>query len=379
MRHGRERQADEAFMAAALALARRSLGEVWPNPAVGCVLVRNGVVVGRGWTQRGGRPHAETEALRRAGAAARGATAYITLEPCAHQGVTPPCSEALIEAGIARAVIAAVDPDPRVDGKGIARLRDAGIALETGLREADARGVNRGFFLRLAERRPMFTLKVATTLDGRIATRTGHSRWITGDAARRAGHWLRAAHDAILIGSETAVTDDPGLGCRLPGLDSRSPVRVVADGRLRLDTSAALVRDAGTVPTWVMTLASGGQQRREALAAAGAAVIDVMADDAGHPDARAMASELASRGLTRVLIEGGGTLAASFLAAGLVDEVAWFHAPRIIGGDGRAAAAAMAIDSVAAAPLFSRQAVNEVGGDLMELYSRSVGGCSPAL
>ncbi len=376
MTQGRDHEADEACMAAALALARRGLGEAWPNPAVGCVLVRDGIVVGRGWTQRGGRPHAETEALRRAGAAARGATAYVTLEPCDHQGVTPPCSEALIKAGVARAVIAVVDPDPRVDGRGIARLRDAGVEVATGPGAAAARRLNRGFFLRLAERRPLFTLKAATTLDGRIATRAGDSRWITGDAARRAGHWLRASHDAIVIGAETARSDDPVLDCRLPGLESRSPVRVVADGRLGLDAASKLVLGARDVPTWVMTLASAEHHRREALAAAGVTVIDVAADAAGHPDAAAMAGELAARGITRVLIEGGGTLAASFLAAGLVDEVTWFHAPMIIGGDGRAAVAAMAVEALGAAPKFSREAISEVGGDLMEIYSRA-GPCSP--
>lgn len=377
MTRGREREADEAFMATALALAKRGLGEVWPNPAVGCVLVRDGTVIGRGWTQRGGRPHAETEALKRAGAEARGATAYVTLEPCDHQGITPPCSQALIEAGIARCVVAVADPDPRVNGRGIARLRDAGLAVDSGVGEAAARRLNRGFFLRFTERRPTFTLKAATTLDGRIATRGGHSRWITGAAARRAGHWLRATHDAILIGSETARADDPALDCRLPGLECRSPIRVVADGRLRLQPSAALVRGARAVPTWVMTLASSEHRRREALTACEVTVIDVEADAAGRPDARAIASELAARGVSRVLIEGGGTLAASFLAVGLVDEVAWFRAPMIIGGDGRAAAAAMGVETVGAAPTFTREAVSEVGGDLMEIYSRKAGPCLP--
>jgi diaminohydroxyphosphoribosylaminopyrimidine deaminase/5-amino-6-(5-phosphoribosylamino)uracil reductase len=361
---------DAGYMATALALARRGLGRVWPNPAVGCVLVRDGVVVGRGWTQEGGRPHAETEALRRAGAAASGTTAYVSLEPCAHQGQTPPCADALIRAGISRAVVALVDPDPRTGGLGIERLRAHGVEVATGVGEAEARRLNRGFFLRILHGRPLFTLKAATSLDGRIATHSGHSRWITGERARRCGHWLRASHDAILVGSETALADDPELTCRLPGLAQRSPLRVVADGRLRLDPGSQLARSARSQPLWVMTLADASPPRRQALLAAGAEVIDVAADAAGHPDAAAMAAAMAGRGLTRVLIEGGGSLAASFLAAGLVDDVAWFHAPLIIGGDGRSAAAPLGVETVPAAPAFVRERVASVGGDVMELYSR---------
>ncbi len=242
--------------------------------------------------------------------------------------------------------------------------------MTTGVAEAEARRLNRGFFLRIRHARPLFTLKAATSLDGRIATHTGHSRWITGEQARRCGHWLRASHDAILIGSETALADDPELTCRLPGLGERSPVRVVADGRLRLDAGSKLARSTCTQPLWLMTLPGAAPGRGQALAAAGAEVIEVGADASGHPDAAAMAAAMAARGLTRVLIEGGGSLAASFLAAGLVDDVAWFHAPLIIGGDGRSAAAALGVGTVPAAPAFVRERVTAVGGDMMELYSR---------
>lgn len=365
-------EVDDAHMAAALALARRGLGRVWPNPAVGCVLVRDGHVVGRGWTQPGGRPHAESEALRRAGASALGTTAYVTLEPCAHHGLTPPCAQALVSAGIARAVVATVDPDPRTAGRGISDLRASGIEVSVGVGEAPARDLNRGFFTRISAGRPMFTLKMATTLDGRIASRTGDSRWITGEAARRRGHWLRASHDAILIGSETALVDDPSLSCRLPGLDDRSPIRIVADGRLRLDAGSALASGACRLPLWVITRADAGTAaRRRALAASGCEILEVDADAAGHPDPVAMAAALGAKGLTRVLIEGGGRLAASFLAAGLVDEVAWFRAPSIIGDDGRPAAAALGVEMVSAAPRFVRKGMAEVGADLMEVYSRS--------
>ncbi|MBX6375722.1 MAG: bifunctional diaminohydroxyphosphoribosylaminopyrimidine deaminase/5-amino-6-(5-phosphoribosylamino)uracil reductase RibD, partial [Acetobacteraceae bacterium] len=241
-------------MRAALALARRGLGNAWPNPAVGCVLVRDGRVVGRGWTQPGGRPHAETEALRRAGPeGARGATAYVTLEPCSHHGRTPPCCDALIAAGVARVVVALQDPDSRVNGRGIARLRAAGIAVETGLCEAEARAINAGFIRRIHLGLPLVTLKLATTLDGRIATATGESRWITGPEARREAHALRARHDAVLVGSGTVLADDPDLTCRLPGMAKTPVLRVVADSRLRTPPAARLVATARQVPTWIVT------------------------------------------------------------------------------------------------------------------------------
>src|SRR5689334_20006331 len=222
----RDQPFDLRSMRAALALARRGLGTVWPNPAVGCVIVSDGRVVGRGWTQPGGRPHGETEALRRAGEAARRATAYVSLEPCCHWGKTPPCVDALIAAGVRRVVVALEDPDPRVAGRGIARLRDAGVEVETGVCTEEAAEINAGFFCRLRLGRPLVTLKLATSLDGRIATRSGESQWITGPPARERSHLLRATHDAILVGTETVIADDPQLTCRLPGLADRSPVRV---------------------------------------------------------------------------------------------------------------------------------------------------------
>jgi diaminohydroxyphosphoribosylaminopyrimidine deaminase/5-amino-6-(5-phosphoribosylamino)uracil reductase len=242
-------------MQMALGLARRGLGVVWPNPAVGCVVVdTKGRVAGRGWTQPGGRPHAEAEALARAGADARGATAYVSLEPCSHTGQTPPCAERLIEAGIGRAVIAISDPDERVAGSGIAGLERAGMEVLTGVETAAATEVNAGYLSRVEDGRPLVTLKVATTLDGRIATHRGESRWITGDVARDWAHYLRASHDAIVVGLGTAITDDPRLTCRLPGLEDRSPIRVVVDGRLRLPLTSRLVSGARQTPSWIVTL-----------------------------------------------------------------------------------------------------------------------------
>lgn len=359
-------------MALALALARRGVGQVWPNPAVGCVLVKDGAVIGRGWTQKGGRPHAETEALERAGAAAKGATAYVTLEPCSHQGETPPCASALIEAGIVRAVVATTDPDPRVDGKGVAMLRDAGIAVALGLRRAEADAVNAGFFLRVREGRPLVTLKLATTLDGRIATKSGESRWITGEESRRRAHLMRATHDAVLVGSNTVAVDDPELTCRLPGLIGRSPVRVVFDATAKLAPTAKIVATARQVPSWAVIGPNALAAQRGALERAGVVLIDAEVTAAGHTDVPDALRALAARGITRVLCEGGAGIAASLLRAKLVDRLAWFHAPRVIGGDGIAAADALGIAALGEAPGFTRVALETSGEDVLETYVRAV-------
>jgi diaminohydroxyphosphoribosylaminopyrimidine deaminase/5-amino-6-(5-phosphoribosylamino)uracil reductase len=364
---------DLAWMRAALALARRGLGNVWPNPAVGCVLVRDGVAVGRGWTQPGGRPHAETEALARAGAAARGATAYVSLEPCCHWGRTPPCTDALIAAGIARAVVAVRDPDPRVNGEGVARLRAAGIEVAEGVGEAEAAEVNAGFAARIRAGRPLVTLKLATTLDGRIATAAGESRWITGDRARRAAHLLRAGHDAVLVGAGTAVTDDPALTVRLPGVVPAArpgPVRVVADGRLRLALTSVLVATARQAPTWILTLPGNDRSRIGAFADAGCTVIEVRADATGQPDLAEGLRALGGRGITRLLVEGGGTLAASLLGAGLVDRLAWFGAPGLMGSDGVPSVGALSLPGLAAMPRFRRTGLAEAGEDVLLTFTR---------
>ncbi len=359
-------------MDAALALAARGLGSVWPNPAVGCVIVRDGRVVGRGWTQPGGRPHAETEALARAGDAARGATAYVTLEPCSHHGKTPPCADALVATGVARCVVACTDSDPRVAGQGIERLRTAGIAVDVGLREAEARRLNAGFFKRVEEGRPLVTLKIATSLDGRIATHSGESKWITGPAARARTHLERARHDAVLVGHGTVVADDPDLTCRLPGVERRPVVRVVLSTNLSLSGKEQVFRTARDAPTWVYC----GQKRRAdspppaLFEDQGAQVIPVAATSDHGVDVTAVLRDLAGRGITRLMIEGGGSVAASFLVNGLVDRLVWFRAPKVIGGDGLPAVADLGLDRLADCPDFARLAVEDVGGDVVEVYER---------
>ncbi len=357
-------------MRAALALARRGLGRVWPNPAVGAVLVRDGVVVGRGFTQPGGRPHAETEALARAGAAARGATAYVSLEPCSHHGQTPPCAEALIAAGIGRVVVATEDPDPRVSGRGVAALRAAGIPVEVGVLEAEARALNAGFFMRQTRGRPLVTLKTATSLDGRIATQSGQSKWISGPAARARAHLLRATHDAVMVGIGTAIVDDPQLTCRLPGLDTRSPVRIVVDGRLRLPLTSRLVAGARERPTWIITAEGADETRRKAFVDCGVEVIVVPRDDTERPDLGAALAALGRRGLTRVLLEGGGHLTAALLRAGLVDRIVWFRAGVVIGGDGIPVAAPFGVRQLDDAPRYVREWVEPCGDDVVESWAR---------
>ncbi|MFM7304921.1 MAG: bifunctional diaminohydroxyphosphoribosylaminopyrimidine deaminase/5-amino-6-(5-phosphoribosylamino)uracil reductase RibD [Alphaproteobacteria bacterium] len=361
---------DLLHMRAALALARRGLGNAWPNPAVGCVLVKDGRVIGRGWTQPGGRPHAETEALRRAGEAARGATAYVTLEPCSHHGRTPPCCEALAGAGIARVVMAMRDPDPRVNGRGLAMLRGAGIVVEEGLLEAEARTLNAGFFRRIQAGMPVVTLKLASTLDGRIATATGESRWITGEAARREVHALRARHDAILVGSGTVLADDPDLTCRIPGMERVPMLRVVADARLRTPEASRLVQGAEVAPVLIITAPGHPPAAQAPFMAAGADIVTVPAHAAGGLDLPSLLRALGRRGVTRVLAEGGAGLAAALLRQGLVDRLVWFHAPAVMGGDGHPALEGLRLAALSAMPRFRRTAQRALGDDMLCEFER---------
>ena len=355
---------DIAHMRAALALAQRGLGVCWPNPAVGCVIVRDGRVVGRAVTGAGGRPHGEVGALAMAGAAARGATAYVTLEPCCHHGRTPPCTDALIAAGIARVVVGSRDVDPRVNGAGVARLLAAGIDVTEGVLAAETDAMNAGFFMRVRAGRPLVTLKLASTLDGRIATRTGESQWITGAASRRAAHALRGQQDAVMVGVGTVMADDPDLTCRIPGFRTLPLVRVVADSHLRTALTARLVATARAAPTWIVARNGADAIRRRALSDLGVTLIDVPGADAGVDLKRALQA-LAERGITRLLVEGGGQLAGSLLRADLVDRIAWFHAPTVMGGDGWPGVQGFGISRLADMPRFVRHSVMALGVDVL--------------
>lgn len=355
----------------ALVLAQRSLGQTAPNPAVGCVIVSpDGIVLGRGRTAKGGRPHAEVLALAEAGEVARGATAYVTLEPCSHTGQTPPCAEALIAAGVAKVVVAVGDPDPRVNGKGLAMLRAAGISVIEGVCQKEAADLNAGFFLKIRENRPLVTLKIAQSLDGRSATATGESQWITGAPARAYGHLLRARHDAILIGSGTAEADDPMLTCRLPGLEARSPLRVVLDSRLKLSPWSKLAQSAQEIPTLVFTAAEGSNKTNAgALEACGVEIVGTARDAIGRPRLDEVLAKLAGRGITRLLVEGGASVHASFLDHGLADRLAVFSAPLVLGGSGRPAVETLSAFSLSEAPRFKITGRRSLGGDLLVSYA----------
>lgn len=315
-------------MQAALELAAPMVGLTTPNPAVGCVIVRGGRVIGRGHTAPGGRPHAETVALRRAGVRARGATAYVTLEPCAHRGKTPPCARALVEAGVARVVVGCVDPYPPVRGRGIAILRRAGVAVTVGVAQEECRAMNEGFFTRELRRRPFGLLKLAMSLDGRIAALSGDSRWISSDESRRLVHRWRRECDAVIVGAGTAVADNPRLTCRIPG--GRDPVRVIVDSSLRTPPGALALTESSAAPAMIVTSDAMAARAGRRYAGKNVEVLAIPSIDGGI-DLAAMMRAMGRRGWCRVMFEGGAHLAASALKAGVIDRVAFFVAPKLVG------------------------------------------------
>jgi diaminohydroxyphosphoribosylaminopyrimidine deaminase/5-amino-6-(5-phosphoribosylamino)uracil reductase len=361
---------DAGWMRAALGLARRGLGRVWPNPAVGCILVRDGKVVGRGRTADGGRPHAEAVALAQAGEQARGATAYVTLEPCDHLGRTPPCTRALIDAGVVRVVIAIEDPDPRVNGRGVEALRAAGLEVEVGCLAQEAVALNRGFLRRMTAGRPMLTLKLAQSIDGRIATGTGESRWITGPRARSEVHLMRAQADAVLVGAGTARSDDPRLDVRGLGIGDANPVRVMVSGALTVPRDGHLGRTARELPLWIVHDTEAEPERRTAWEELGAELIEVPFQADGLMDLSAMLQRLGDRGLTRVLCEGGGRLAAALIDADLVDEVVCYTAGLVLGGDAIPAVGSIEVEALQLAPRFRLLDVAPIGPDLRSRWRR---------
>ena len=364
---------DARFMALAFALGRRGLGRTWPNPAVGAVIVRNDgagpVIVGRGWTQPGGRPHAEVEALARAGAAAKGATLYVTLEPCSHQGKTPPCADAVIAAGIARVVSALEDPNPLVAGAGHRRLAEQGIAVEVGIGAEEARRAHAGHIRRMREGRPHVTLKLAVSADGKAGLAGRRPAVITGAAARDRVHLMRAMSDAVLTGIGTAIADDPLLTCRLPGMADRSPVRLVLDARLRLALDSRLVASARASPLWVVTDVGAPQEAEAALRARGVEVLRVPSMN-GKLYLLGALKLLAACGITRLMVEAGPTVAAAFVRADLVDEAVLFRSPNAIGPDGIDALEGMPLEALTGSSRLALVGRDTVGADTVELYGR---------
>ena len=358
---------DARHMDRALELGRRGLGNTWPNPAVGCVLVKDGVVVGEGWTQPFGRPHAETEALAHAGGDALGATAYVTLEPCAHHGQTPPCVDALVAAGVTRVVAPFDDLDTRVSGQGFEKLRGAGVEVTTGVGAEAAFKDHVGFFQRTELGRPFLTLKLATSLDGRIATASGDSQWITGADTRAYVHTLRASHDAVMVGAGTARADDPLLTVR--GQDVvRQPVRIVVSRKLDVPTNSKLATTIKDAPVWLCHGEDAPEEMRQRWEQIGAKLIQVPLDGR-QLDIRDLMLALGEQGLTRVFSEGGGDLAASLLSADVVNQLELHMGGVVIGAEGRPALGALGLDRLADAPRFSLENVRQIGGDVVQSWT----------
>lgn len=359
---------DQRFMKLALALGRRGLGNTWPNPAVGAVLVKDGVIVGRGWTQPGGRPHAETEALRRAKRAAKGATLYVTLEPCSHEGKTPPCADAIVKAGVARVVSALEDPNPEVAGRGHARLREAGIAVDVGLCADEARAAHAGHIARITSGRPHVTLKLAVSADGKAGLAGRKPAPITEVDARDRVFMTRYQNDAILVGLGTILSDNPQLTTRLPGLYERSPVRVVLDANLRTPLSLSVVSTVGDVPTYIFCSKKASEVAEDFLTQKGCKVFRVD-DTQGRLDLDEIVKVLAENGITRLMVEGGPTVAASFVAADMVDEFVLFRGSRDIGDKGIDPLEGMALDKLTGKLKLTES--EALGPDTIEHYVRA--------
>ena len=358
---------DFDFMKMALSLANRGIGNTWPNPSVGCVIVKNNIIISRGWTQPGGRPHAEVEALMRAGDRAHGATAYVSLEPCSHFGETPPCSQALVKAGIKRVVVSARDRDKRVSGSGVKFLKNAGIKVIEKILTNESEFLNAGFFSKINKKRPHITLKLATSLDGKIATRTGDSKWITGTLARRYGHFLRLKHDAVLVGSGTALIDNPLLTCRIAGINNSRRTRIILDGKLRIRLDSQLVQTAEESPVIVFTSDTDkiDLKKIDELLEKGVSVIKSPYSMKGI-DLEYVMEKLIKIGITRLLIESGGTLGSSCLKANLIDEIFWFRAPLIIGNDGLPGIRILGLDSLDKIYRYNNKYSMSFGDDVLD-------------
>ncbi len=355
------------WMRVALSLGQRHLGQTWPNPSVGCVLVKNKRVIARAATGQGGRPHAEAMALNKAGQHAQGSTAYVTLEPCAHESETPACAQLLIKSGVKRVVVAVEDPDERVSGQGIDILRSANVEVLTGIMEDEARRSHRGFFSRIEKNRPSITLKLAMSFDGKIATQMGHSQWITGPLARRYAHWLRAQHDAVLVGRGTIISDDPNLAPRGLGIDT-PPIRIVVDSRLTTPHSSQLATLARRDPVWLCHTEDAHEDSRQVWQKQFGAKTFCCRGNKNGVDLEDALAQLAQQGLTRILCEGGSALAASLISKQLIDEIVGFNAGVNIGAEGLPAVGDLGYKAVNDGRCFRLMDTREIGGDIMHRW-----------
>ena len=360
----------EAFMRLALSLARRGLGNVWPNPAVGCVIVSKGQIVGRGWTMPGGRPHAEVVALKQAGGLARGGEVYVTLEPCCHEGKTGPCAEALVSAGIKKIYISTLDPDPRVNGKGVLFLKKNKISTSVGLLEKEAIRLNLGFFLKISQGRPLVTMKTASTLDGKIALGNGLSKWITNESARGFSHLFRYIHDAVAVGSGTVLADNPELTCRLPGITNCNKPRIILDRRLRTADDSNLANSARENPVWIVTSDTHKKHKLKKLEAKGVKII--LSPLSGDPktDLITVLKHLGKLGLTRLLFEPGSQLGAALLTAGLIDQLVVFRSSSIAGNDGVGMIGNLYLSEISNMPKMVRNYGLKIEENYLEVFER---------
>lgn len=349
-------------MRTAQALAQRGLGRVWPNPSVGCVIVKDNVVIGRGFTADGGRPHAETLALKQARAQAKSADVYVTLEPCAHHGQTPPCAQSLIDSGVKRVIIGTQDPDPRTAGRGVEMLKSAGIEVVTSILEKECSALNAGFFNRIKQNRPFITLKMACSLDGKVATKTGQSQWITGKESRAHVHLQRARHDAVLAGIGTVRADDPLLTARVPGIDHNT-VRIILDSKLGIDPQSTLVKSAKECPLWIFfDPDSITPEPEQIVSESGAKLFQIPPHNLVS-----VLEEVAKQGITRLFVEGGASVHSAFLKAGLFDQIMIYRSPVII-GEGKSIFSALTIERLQDAPRLQCIKKQSLGQDSLEIY-----------
>jgi diaminohydroxyphosphoribosylaminopyrimidine deaminase/5-amino-6-(5-phosphoribosylamino)uracil reductase len=361
---------DRRFMAAALRLGRRNLGHTFPNPAVGALIVADGRIVGRGWTADGGRPHAEVLALAEAGEAARGATVYVTLEPCSHHGRTPPCADALVEAGVGRVVVPFEDPDPRVAGQGLQRLESAGIEVTRGVLAEDALVAHAGHISRVTRGRPWVTLKLAVSADGMIGRRAGERMIISGREAFEAVQAMRVESDAVMIGIGTVLVDNPRLTVRLAGLQNRSPIRIILDAQARLPLDSHLVASARETPLIAVVTPGAEEAKKDALRDAGVRIIEVDEGPGGISLKKALET-LSVEGFTRILVEGGSEVASSLVSDDLVDEAIIFRADVVVGPDGVRALAGNALSAIERSPRYRAAGAGMAGNDQMRRYLRN--------